>query len=81
MKYAPHVVDEAREMLDDQEEEAPPKLAKPPAKKKNKPMTRTEQERKIEQLEGTLETFQRHASGSQEPIRSKPSQSVFTSEY
>jgi bromodomain-containing factor 1 len=57
-------------MMDDKEDEAPAKLAKPPAKKKNKPMSKSEQERKIEQLEGTLETFQRHASGSQEPMPS-----------
>ena len=70
LRYAPEAVDEARAMLDDKEEEAPTKSAKPPAKKKNKPMSKNEQERKIEQLEGALQTFQRHTSGSQEPMPS-----------
>lgn len=60
-------------LQDDKEDEAPAKLAKPPAKKKNKPMSKSEQERKIEQLAGTLENFQRNASDSQEPLPSKPS--------
>jgi len=68
LKYAPEVVEEARAMLEDKEEEPPAKLAKPPAKKKNKPMSKNEQERKIQQLEGTLQTFKRGASGSQEPM-------------
>ncbi|KAG0652853.1 Bromodomain-containing factor 1 [Hyphodiscus hymeniophilus] len=68
LKYNPEVVEEARSLLDDKDDEPPAKLAKPPAKKKNKPMSKSEQERKIEQLEGTLQTFERHGSGSQEPM-------------
>jgi bromodomain-containing factor 1 len=65
-------------LQDDKEDEGPAKLAKPPAKKKNKPMSKSEQERKIEQLAGTLQNFQRNASGSQEPLPSTPSHSIFT---
>ena len=72
LEYAPDAVDEARAMLDDKDDEPPTKLAKPPAKKKNKPMSKNEQEAKIEQLEGTLKNFETRASGSQEPMPSMP---------
>ncbi|KAL3427151.1 Bromodomain-containing factor 1 [Phlyctema vagabunda] len=42
--------------------------AQPKQKKKNKPMSKTEQERKIEQLRNTMQEFERHGSGSQEPV-------------
>ena len=72
MKHAPEVEAEARAMMEEKEEEAPrATLAKPPAKKKNKPMSKSEQERKIEQLEQINKTFERHASGSQEPMPSE----------
>lgn len=51
-----------------QEKEAPRSLAKPPAKKKNKPMSKVEQERKIEYLKNSVQEFERHGSGSQEPV-------------
>lgn len=51
------------------EKEAPRNhMAKPAAKKKNKPMGKQEQERKIEQLSDRLQQFQRQNSGSQEPV-------------
>ena len=72
MKHAPEVEAEARAMMEEKEEEAPrATLAKPPPKKKNKPMSKSEQERKIEQLEQINKTFERHASGSQEPMPSE----------
>jgi bromodomain-containing factor 1 len=39
-----------------------------PKAKKNKPMNKHEQERKIEQLRELKAQLQRHGSGSQEPI-------------
>jgi bromodomain-containing factor 1 len=79
MKHAPEVEAEARAMMDEKEDEVPAKLAKPPAKKKNKPMSKSEQERKIEQLEGITAKFERQASGSQEPMPSKHFHSIFMS--
>lgn len=49
----------------------PEPKAKPgglPKAKKNKPMNKHEQERKIEQLRELKAQLQRHGSGSQEPI-------------
>lgn len=66
MKHAPEVEDEVRNSLG--QKEPPRELAKPPPKKKNKPMGKNEQERKIAHLENTLGEFQRHGSGSQEPV-------------
>jgi bromodomain-containing factor 1 len=40
----------------------------PPKAKKNKPMNKHEQERKIEQLRELKAQLQRHGSGSQEPM-------------
>lgn len=51
--------------------DAPRSNAKPASKKKNKPMNKYEQDQKIKQLEGTLQTFERQTSGSQEPIPSE----------
>ncbi|KAI0130654.1 hypothetical protein F4814DRAFT_444792 [Daldinia grandis] len=42
--------------------------APPPKAKKNKPMNKHEQERKIEQLRELKAQLQRHGSGSQEPL-------------
>jgi len=51
-----------------QEKEAPRPSARPPQKKKNKPMGKNEQERKIELLKNSVQEFERHGSGSQEPV-------------
>jgi len=51
--------------------DAPRSHAKPAPKKKNKPMNKYEQDQKIKQLEGTLQSFERHTSGSQEPLQCK----------
>jgi bromodomain-containing factor 1 len=73
MKHVPEVEQEAKAMLEEKEEEAPrASLAKPPAKKKNKPMSKSEQERKIEELTKINSAFERQASGSQEPMPSEP---------
>ena len=66
LQYAPDVeVAIKRQMM---EKESPRTLAKPAPKKKNKPMSKTEQERKIEQLRNSMQEFERHNSGSQEPV-------------
>lgn len=66
MKFAPEV---ERELLKEREKKQnPPALAQPPPKKKNKPMSKSEQERKIEQLKNSVQEFERHTSGSQEPV-------------
>lgn len=51
-----------------QARDAPRELAKPPHKKKNKPMSKNEQEQKIELLKSRASEFERHGSGSQEPV-------------
>ncbi|KAH8687708.1 hypothetical protein BGZ60DRAFT_522358 [Tricladium varicosporioides] len=66
MHHAPEVDAQVRKQF--AERETPRALAKPPAKKKNKPMSKTEQERKISQLTANLDNFARQASGSQEPV-------------
>lgn len=65
-KHAPEVEISIRKSM--MEKEAPRTLAKPAPKKKNKPMSKTEQERKIEQLRNSMQEFERHNSGSQEPV-------------
>ncbi|KAI1108893.1 hypothetical protein F5Y14DRAFT_56653 [Nemania sp. NC0429] len=50
------------------EPEAKPKPGGLPKAKKNKPMNKIEQERKIEQLRELKAQLQRHGSGSQEPM-------------
>ncbi|KAI0008739.1 Bromodomain-containing protein [Xylariaceae sp. FL0662B] len=52
------------------EPEPKPKSVAPPKAKKNKPMNKHEQERKIEQLRELKAQLQRHGSGSQEPLPS-----------
>ncbi|KAH8811825.1 hypothetical protein F5884DRAFT_291950 [Xylogone sp. PMI_703] len=66
MRHAPEVEAMVRKQM--QEKEAPRSLAKPPPKKKNKPMSKSEQERKIEHLKNSVQEFERHGSGSQEPV-------------
>jgi bromodomain-containing factor 1 len=65
-QYAPDVEAAIKKQM--MEKESPRTLAKPAPKKKNKPMSKTEQERKIEQLRNTMQEFERHNSGSQEPV-------------
>ncbi|RDL39237.1 uncharacterized protein BP5553_03577 [Venustampulla echinocandica] len=66
MEYAPEVDQQVRRQFE--EREAPRALAKPAAKKKNKPMSKTEQERNIETLRSRVQEFERQGSGSQEPV-------------
>jgi bromodomain-containing factor 1 len=72
LQYAPDVEAQIKKQF--QEREPPRPVAKPATKKKNKPMNKHEQDRKIDQLRGSLNNFERQSSGSQEPvIPSKPS--------
>ena len=66
LQYAPDVEAAIKRQM--MEKESPRTLAKPAPKKKNKPMSKTEQERKIEQLRNSMQEFERHNSGSQEPV-------------
>jgi bromodomain-containing factor 1 len=69
IQHAPQVEPELRRQF--QERDAPRAPAKPATKKKNKPMSKVEQERKIEQLKSAVQDFERQGSGSQEPLPSK----------
>jgi bromodomain-containing factor 1 len=73
MQYAPEVEATIKKQM--RERESPRAVAKPAPKKKNKPMSKSEQERKIEQLQKKALEFERHSSGSQEPVIP----SIFTS--
>ncbi|KAE8452864.1 hypothetical protein EG329_013136 [Mollisiaceae sp. DMI_Dod_QoI] len=65
MKYAPNVQEDIRKsMVSDN----PKPQTKAAPKKKNKPMSKYEQERNIDALNKTLENYERHGSGSQEPV-------------
>jgi bromodomain-containing factor 1 len=66
MQYAPEVDAEMRKQFEARD--TPRELAKPPSKKKNKPMSKSEQERKIELLKSREREFARQGSGSQEPV-------------
>lgn len=66
MKHFPEV--EPRLRKASLEKEIPQTFAKPASKKKNKPMSKHEQERKIEQLKNTMQQLERQGSGSQEPV-------------
>lgn len=48
-----------------------PKLARPVPKKKNKPMSKHEQDRKLEHLQGAMANFDKSGSRSQEPMPCK----------
>lgn len=61
-----------------QERDAPRVPVKQQPKKKNKPMNKYEQDRKIEQLKNQMQTFERGNSGSQEPIPSMLTNPPFT---
>jgi len=70
-RHNPEVEDAVRQQFM-QKEASPPPTRQPPSKpKKNKPMSKVEQERKIEQLRQSVQQFERHTSGSQEPMQSK----------
>ncbi len=66
MQHAPEVEAQVKRTL--AERDAPRAPAKPAPKKKNKPMSKTEQERKIKQLKSSVQEFERQGSGSQEPV-------------
>lgn len=66
MKHAPDVATNLKKAM--AERDKPQALAKPAPKKKNKPMSKFEQERKIEQLQKSVQQFERQGSGSQEPV-------------
>jgi bromodomain-containing factor 1 len=67
MKVAPEINAGLKQSLLEQGRESP-QAARPAPKKKNKPMTKSEQERKLEQIKGTLDTFKKANSQSQEPV-------------
>ncbi|KAH8818394.1 hypothetical protein F5882DRAFT_6131 [Hyaloscypha sp. PMI_1271] len=66
MQYAPEVEATIKKQM--RERESPRAVAKPAPKKKNKPMSKSEQESKIQQLQKTALEFERQSSGSQEPV-------------
>ncbi|KUJ18201.1 Bromodomain-containing protein [Mollisia scopiformis] len=67
MQYAPDVQEGIKKsMAADSHPKPPPKAAAP--KKKNKPMSKYEQERNIDALSKTLHAYDRQTSGSQEPV-------------
>lgn len=68
MKHAPEVEDAIRKTI--QGRESPKTTAKPPPKKKNKPMSSVDQEHHIKVLEQKLGTYRGQSSGShsQEPV-------------
>jgi len=66
MQYAPEVEATIKKQMRDRE--SPRAVSKPAPKKKNKPMSKSEQESKIQQLQKTAAEFERQSSGSQEPV-------------
>ncbi|PMD45257.1 Bromodomain-containing protein [Hyaloscypha variabilis F] len=66
MQYAPEVEATIKQQMRDRE--SPRAVSKPAPKKKNKPMSKSEQESKIQQLQKTAAEFERQSSGSQEPV-------------
>jgi bromodomain-containing factor 1 len=73
MQYAPDIqANIEKNMQADHQPKPQAKAA--PKKKKNKPMSKYEQERNIQTLEKTLEEYGRASSGSQEPVL--PSKSI-----
>lgn len=68
--HSPETVINVKAQYQDKKEE-PRAIAKPVQKKKNKPMTKTEQERKIALLREKVQDFKKGpGSASQEPIES-----------
>lgn len=67
MIHCPEVDTDMRKSFEARD--TPRELAKPPTKKKNKPMSKSEQEQKIELLKSREREFaNRQGSGSQEPV-------------
>ncbi|TVY43926.1 Bromodomain-containing factor [Lachnellula subtilissima] len=67
MIHCPEVDADMRKQFEARD--TPRELAKPPTKKKNKPMSKSEQEQKIELLKSREREFaNRQGSGSQEPV-------------
>lgn len=65
--HAPEVERDVRAAMN--ERDNPPRVsAKPAPKKKNKPMSKNEQERNIQHLKNSVQAFERQGSGSQEPV-------------
>ncbi|KAI1388512.1 Bromodomain-containing protein [Hypoxylon trugodes] len=70
-RVSPHIragLEKKPEFSHATEVETKPKANAPSKAKKNKPMNKHEQERKIEQLRELKAQLQRHGSGSQEPL-------------
>lgn len=67
MRVAPEINAGLKQSLLDQGRQSP-QQARPAPKKKNKPMTKSEQERKLQEIQGTLATFKQAESQSQEPV-------------
>ncbi|PQE30033.1 hypothetical protein CJF32_00009453 [Rutstroemia sp. NJR-2017a WRK4] len=67
-QYAPDVESAVKESYEKKEEPRVP--AKPLQKKKNKPMSKGEQERKIAELRNKMQEFRGAGSRSQEPVES-----------
>jgi bromodomain-containing factor 1 len=67
-QYAPDVESAVKESYEKKEEPRVP--AKPMQKKKNKPMSKGEQERKIAELRNKMQEFRGAGSRSQEPVES-----------
>lgn len=66
MRYAPDVQENIQRNMAAEHNPKPQPKAAP--KKKNKPMSKYEQERNIGALEKRLDAYQRQSSGSQEPV-------------
>jgi bromodomain-containing factor 1 len=65
-RHAPHIEEGIAKGIKD--EPSIREAAKPAPKKKNKPMTKSEQERKLEHIGKQMEEFQKQGSQSQEPV-------------
>jgi len=65
-QYSPHTEQEIRDSL--APKGSPEDVIRPQPKKKNKPMSKHEQERKIQALREGVQQFERHGSGSLEPM-------------
>lgn len=65
MRYAPNVQDDIKKSMAQDNPKPQPKTA---PKKKNKPMSKFEQERNIDALQQTLQNYGQATSGSEEPV-------------
>lgn len=69
-EYCPEAVARVKARWAQQNQEEPRVAANPAPKKKNKPMSKVEQERKIALLREKMQSFKGAGSASQEPIES-----------